>query len=184
LVAPQVGDDAERAAVVTALSYPQVGHRRVGGAVAGDSLIGNVIQARSNSIDPLSPLHPLDDLDDLVIVARTHDSHRLRDLLQQLLLEVLRQAAGNDDLFALYRQLHQGTDRLPSRCLDEATGVDNHIVSALFVPIHPVARLGQQAQHVLGVHPVFLTAQVQDGNGRGLRRQTGGAAEGRRQGAF
>jgi hypothetical protein len=95
-----------------------------------------------------------------VVVAGTYQGHGLWDLLQQLLLEVLRQAAGNNDFLALYCQLHQGADRLPPRCFNEATGIDDHIVSTLFVPIHPVACLSQQAQHVLGVHPVFLAAQV------------------------
>ena len=44
--------------------------------------------------------------------------------------------------------------------LDEAAGVDHHHPGLAFVGTHAIASLGQQSEHVLGIHPVLFAAQV------------------------
>jgi hypothetical protein len=165
LVAAQVGNDAEGTAVVAALRHFQIGHRLTGGAVAGQVLIGHEGGRGAHLVHPLAGLHPLQHAHDVLVVAGAHDRLGLGEALEQLLLKVLGQAAGDDQLLALLRQLHQGAHRLLAGVLDEAAGVHHHHLGVGFIGAHAVAGLGQQAEHVLGVHPVFLAAQVGEGHG-------------------
>ena len=175
LVAPQVGNDAEGAAVVAALGHLQVGNGLAGGAVAGQVFIAHEGGMGAHLVHPLAGFHPLQHAHDVLVVAGAHDRPGLRQALQQLLLEVLGQAAGDDQLLALLRQLHQGAHRFLAGVLDEAAGVHHHHAGVTLIGAHAVTRLGQQAEHVLGVHPVLLAAQVGEGHGWfGHRQQAEG----------
>ena len=128
-------------------------------------------------VNPLAGFDPLQHADDVLVVAGAHDRFGFREAFEQLLLEVLGQAAGDDQLLALLRQFHQGAHRLLAGLLDEAAGIDHHHAGVGLIGAHAVARLGQQAEHVLSVHPVLLAAQVGEGHGffahRSVLRATG-----------
>ena len=115
-------------------------------------------------VHPFAGLHPLQHAHDVLVVAGAHDGAGLRQGFEQLLLKVLSQAAGDDQLLALFRQLHQGAHRFLPCVLNEAAGVHHHHAGLTLVGTHAIAGLGQQAEHVLGVHPVLLAAEVGERN--------------------
>ena len=78
---------------------------------------------------------------------------------------MLRQATGNDQLLPLFGELHQGAHRFLTGVLDEAAGVHHHHAGLGLVGADAVTGLGQQAKHVLGIHPVLFAAEVGKGHG-------------------
>ena len=78
LVAPESGNDAERAAVVAALGHLQVGHRFAGGAVAGQVFVAHEGGDRAHLVDPFARLHPFQHADDVLVIAGAHDCPGLR----------------------------------------------------------------------------------------------------------
>ena len=176
LVAAQVGNDAEGAAVVAALGHLEVGHRLAGGAVAGQVLIGHEGGVGAHLLHPFAGFHAFQHAHDVLVVAGAHDRLGFRKAFEQFVLEVLGQAARNDQLLALLRQFHQGAHRFLAGVLDEAAGVHHHHVGVALIGAHAIARLGQQSEHVLGIHPVFLAAQMgkrHGGFGAGLAHRMG-----------
>ena len=97
-----MGNDAESTAVVTALGHLQVGHGFAGGAVAGQVLVAHEGGVGAHLIDPLAGLHPLQHADDVLVVAGAHDRLGFGEAFEQLLLEVLGQAARDDEFLALF----------------------------------------------------------------------------------
>ena len=94
-------------------------------------------------VDPFPGLDPLQHADDVLIVAGPHDGPGLRQRIEQLFLEMLGQAARDDQLLSLFSKLHQGTYRFLPRLLDEAAGVHHHEVGFTFIGADAVARLRQ-----------------------------------------
>ena len=89
LVAAQLGDDAEGAAVVAAFSHLEVGHRFTGGAVAGQMLIAHEGGVGTHLVHPLAGFDPLQHAHDVLVIARSHNGFGFRERLEELLLEVL-----------------------------------------------------------------------------------------------
>ena len=160
-----MGNDAERAAVIAALSDLQVGDGLAGGAVAGQVLVADKGGIRTDLVHPLASFDALEDADDVLVVARSNNRLGLRQALQQFLLEVLGQAAGNDQLLALLGQLHQGAHGLFPGVLDEAAGVDHDDSRVGFIGADPIARLREQPEHVLGIDSVFFAAEMRERHG-------------------
>ena len=142
LVAAQVRNDAKGAAVIAAFGHLQVGHRFAGGAVAGQVLISHEGGVGAHLFHALARLHPLQHAHDVLVIAGAHDRARFGEALEQLLLKMLRQAAGDDQLFALLSQLHQGAHRFLAGVLNEAAGVHDHHVGVALIGTHAVAGLG------------------------------------------
>ena len=162
VLAPQGGDDAEGAAVVAALGDAEVGEvfgrgqhpvklvdhavdvAEAAGRAAGDDLL----QRR----------------DDLAVAARAHDAVHLRQLVQDLLLIALGEAAGDEDLAhqpLLLQRRHgeDGVDGLLLGAVDEAAGVDDHHVRAGVFSLQGVPGVPAQGHHLLGVDQVLGTAK-------------------------
>ena len=174
LVAPQLRDDAKRAAIVAAFGHLEVGHRLGGGAVAGQMLIRHEGGHIAHLTDPLAGPHPPQHVNDVLVIARSHDRPGLRQRLQQLLPELLGQAAGDNELLALFRQFHQRAHRFRAGVLDETAGVHHDHRSLVLIGTHRVAGFGQQSEHVLGVHSVLLAAEVGEGDAGATRFWHGG----------
>ena len=101
---------------------------------------------------------------DVAEAAGAHDAVDFRQLLQNVRLIALAQAAGDENLlnFPGVLQLgggENGVDGLAFGAVDEAAGVDDHHVAARAVLLDGDARLQAQGHHLLGVHPVFVAAQ-------------------------
>ena len=165
LITAQVGHDAEGAAVVAALGHLQIGDCLAGGAVTGQVLISHEGGASAHLVDSFACLNPFQHAHDVLVVASPHDCLGFGQALQQLLLEVLGQATGNDQFLAQLSKLYECAYRLFARFLDEAAGVHHHDAGVGLIGAHPVAGLGQQAKHVLGVHAIFFAAQVGKSHG-------------------
>ena len=166
LITPQLGNDAEGAAVVAALRHLEEGHRLIGGALSRQMLIPHEGGHGAHLIHPFAGFHPFQHIHDVLIVPGAHDGFGLRDRLQQLLLEMLGQAAGNDQFLALLRQAHQGAHRFFAGILNEAAGVHHHHRGIVLIGADAVTGFGQQSHHVFGVHTVLFAAQM----GKGDRR--------------
>ena len=106
----------------------------------------------------------LNDLSDSVVGCSSDDSVNLRKFLPDLLRIALRHAAGADQgpavAFFLASCVFQNiADRFFLCLIDEAAGVDhNHICFQLIVRQLP-ALSAEQAKHLFGVDPVFVTAK-------------------------
>ena len=172
LVAAQVGNDAEGAAVVATLGHLEVGHRLTGGAIAGQVLIGHEGGHGAHLVHPLAGLHPFQHAHDVLVIAGAHDRLCFRQGVEQLLLEVLGQASSNNELLALLGQFHQGAHRFLAGVLDEAARVHHHHGGLAFIGAHAVAGLGEQAEHVFGVDSVLFAAQMGESHG-GFGRRLG-----------
>jgi hypothetical protein len=101
---------------------------------------------------------------DVAEAAGAHDAVDFRQLLQNVRLIALTQAAGDQDLpdLPLLLQLgggQNGVDGLAFGAVDEAAGVDDHHVAAGAVLLDGDARLQAQGHHLLGVDPVLVAAQ-------------------------
>ena len=96
----------------------------------------------------------------VLVIAGADDGSRFWQGLQQVLLEMLRQATSDHNLLSLLCQIHQGSHRFGSGVLDERAGVDHHHLRLGFISAHAVAGFCQQPEHVFGVHPVLLAAQM------------------------
>ena len=143
LVAAQLGNDAEGAAVVAAFGHLEVGHGLAGGAVAGQVFIAHEDGGGAHLVHPLARLDPLQHRHDVLVIARAHDRLGFGQGIEQFLLEVLGQAASNNEFLALLRQFHQGAHRLFAGLLDEAAGVHHHHGGVVFIGAHAVAGLGE-----------------------------------------
>ena len=148
--------------VVAALGDAQIGvvgrggqhpvqllHRGVDAAEAADRTAGRHLTQCRN---------------DLAVAAGAHDAVHLRQLLQDLLLVALGQAAGDQDLAhpALGLLLAHGQNVVNGLALggvDEAAGVDDHQLHVLRLRAELPARLGHQVHHLLAVHLVLGAAQ-------------------------
>ena len=100
----------------------------------------------------------------MLVVTRADNGPGLRQGGQQFLLEMLSQAAGNDQLFSLLRQLHQGAHGFSPGVLDKTAGVHHHHCGVPLIRTHPVTSFRQKAKHVFGVHPIFFATQVCKGD--------------------
>ena len=98
----------------------------------------------------------------MLVVAGANNGFSFRQALEQFLLEVLCEAAGNDQLLALLGQFHQGANGLFPGVLNEAAGVDDHDVGVGFIGADPIAGLRQQSEHVLSVDAVLLAAEMRE----------------------
>ena len=94
-------------------------------------------------VHPLAGFDPLQHAHDVLVITRSHNRFGFRERLEELLLEVLGKAPSNDELLALFGQLHQGAHRFLPGVLDEAAGIHHHHPGFAFVGAHAVAGLGE-----------------------------------------
>ena len=117
-----------------------------------------LVQAAQDAVGDLDDLLAAEDADHLVDV---------RNLLKQLVLLPLGQAAGDDhplDAAVALAVEHLPDD--PARFLpggvDEPAGVDDHQVGRLPLGHQRVAVLGQQPEHPLGIDEVLGAAEADE----------------------
>ena len=77
-----MGNDAERAAVIAALSDLQVGDGLAGGAVAGQVFVADKGGIGADLVHPLAGFDALKDADDVLVVARSNNGLGLRQALE------------------------------------------------------------------------------------------------------
>ena len=188
--AAQLGDDAERAGVVAAFADLQV--RRVA--------LGGQHPRRDVVVDPGRSLFrrhrgglALDRAQDVLHLAGAQRRVDLGDLLAQLLVVALGQAARDDQApraprLLLARHLQDGVDRLLLGAIDERAGVHDDHVRVLRVRDQGMAARLQAPEHHLAVDQVLRTAQAHQPDAQrlsgwqelgGLGRRTTPEAHGR-----
>ena len=160
--APEVGDDAVGAAVVTALGDLQVGGIGGRGHQPRPVLHGVVNVPEVGGGVPLH--HRLDGGDDVGIAAGAQNPVHLGQLLQDLILVALGKAAGHQQLLQLAGVFQRGdgqngVDGLTFGRVNKAAGVDHRHVGPLGLSGDGIARRPAQSHHLLGVHQILGTAQ-------------------------
>ena len=107
----------------------------------------------------------LDRADHVIVRASAEHAVHLRQLLEDLLLIPLREAAGHKNFSdaSLRLELCHGediVDGLRFGRLDKAAGVDDHDVRARRLRQDVIARLLEQEKHLLRVYLIFRTAKA------------------------
>ena len=162
VAAPQLGNDTEGAPVVAALGDLQVGGVGGGGGDARPVLLRVVDIPEAVGRAPGHQL--LQGGDDLGVAAGAHDAVHLGQLLHQLVLIALGQAAGDQQLaqLPLLFQLGQLQDILNGLALggvDKAAGVEHRRVRPLGLGGDLMPSASDQCHHLLGVHQILGAAQ-------------------------
>lgn len=162
VVAPQGGDHAIGAAVAAPLGDAEIGVLPGSGQHPGQ-LLHRAVDIRKVAA-LLAVHHLLQGRHDVAEAAGAHDAVDLRQLIQDIGLIPLAQAAGDENLlnFPGVLQLgggENGVNGLAFGAVDKAAGVDDHHVAAGAVLLDGDAGLETQGHHLLGVHPVLVAAQ-------------------------
>ena len=102
--------------------------------------------------------------DDLGIAAGAQHAVHLGQLLHQLLLVALGQAAGDQQLLQLPLVLEGGQlqnilDGLALGRVDKAAGIEHRHIGPRRLSGHGVARLAHQGHHLFGIHQVLGAAK-------------------------
>ena len=123
-----------------------------------------VIVYGSKGADLFAAQKPFHRFHNIGIVARAEHTVDLRQLLEDLLLIALRQAACYKELSDKPLLLHctdcdDVVDRLLLCRFDESAGVDDDDIRAFGSRQDRIARRGEQVEHLFGVHLIFCTAE-------------------------
>ena len=162
VLAAQVGDDAESAAVVAALGDAEVGIVAGRGEHAVKLLDGTVDVGEAARALPGHQL--AQGGDDVAVAAGSHHAVDLRELVDDLLLIALGETSRDEDLAEPavrleLRHRQNGVDGLGLRAVNEAAGVDDHGVGALGLLLQLDPRLAAQGHHLLGVDQILGAAK-------------------------
>ena len=108
--------------------------------------------------------HIFDREDDAVVAVGSQHGVHLRNFLMDLFAVTLRHTACDKQYFAasllfVLSHLEDVFNALFLGVMDEAAGIDDNDVRLCFIVCDLITVLYQQAEHVLGVHKVFVTAK-------------------------
>ena len=103
-------NDAKRAAIVATFGHFEIGNRFASGAISGQCFIADERRVFADPIDAFSSFDPLKHFHDVLVIASAHNGFGFRQGLEQLLLKMLCQAAGDDQFLALLSESHQCAD--------------------------------------------------------------------------
>ena len=159
--APDQGDGAVGAAVVTAVSNADVGGIGRGGQhpAAGQNGIIPAAEALALAVQGR-----LQRLRQTRVLAHAHQQIDLRHIGHELFFVALGQTARSHQHLAfagalVFGHLQQSVDALLLGGVDEAAGVDDQHLRFLFICGNGIAVLLQDGEHQLRIHPVFAAAK-------------------------